>query len=213
VGGETNVGRPVEDSFGLVETGGLPGIRITRNGQPIGRTDENGRIFLSRLSSLHVNEVAIDDKDIPIAYTVDRLVSLVSPGYRQGALIRFDVSRFHAVAGKVLVRTAAGERPGEYLELRLKAGEREVAVPTGATGSSTSRTCRPTPISRHSRTRRKMESARSPSRSPRRSSLIWVRFTARCGSLIAALVIALAAVPAAGGHLLRDRLGSAIHLL
>jgi outer membrane usher protein FimD/PapC len=133
-GGEVHVGRPVEDAFGLVDAGGLPGIRVYRNGQSVGRTDERGRLFMPRLDAFHVNEVTIDDRDLPLSHTVDRLTNRVSPAFRQGALITFAVSRFSAVSGRMVLVSPAGERAGEYLELTLKAGDRTIDFPTGSGG-------------------------------------------------------------------------------
>jgi outer membrane usher protein FimD/PapC len=70
VGGSLGLSRPVADSFGLVRVGGLEGVRVYRNGQEIGRTDGAGKVFVPDLSSYYENQVSIDDRDVPMEYSI-----------------------------------------------------------------------------------------------------------------------------------------------
>lgn len=126
--------RPVTDSFGIVEVGKLPGVRVYHSAQEIGRTDAQGRIFLSNLGSYQANRVAIDDRDIPIEYLIGEKELNVSPPLRSGSLIRFEVSRIQVVTGHLRVKVGAQSRPAEYLDLSVTVNGKAEIFPTGKGG-------------------------------------------------------------------------------
>lgn len=134
VAGEVAFSRPVTDSFGIVEVGKLPGIRVYHSAQEVGRTDAQGRIFLPNLSSYQANRVAIDDRDIPIEYMIGEKEVHVSPPLRSGSLIRFNVSRIQAVTGHLRVMLGAESRPAEYLDLNVLVNGRTEIFPLGKDG-------------------------------------------------------------------------------
>lgn len=134
VAGEVAFSRPVTDSFGIVEVGKLPGIRVYHSAQEVGRTDAKGRIFLPNLSSYQANRVAIDDRDIPIEYMIGEKEIHVSPPLRSGSLIRFNVSRIQAVTGHLRVMLGAESRPVEYLDLSVVVNGRAEIFPIGKDG-------------------------------------------------------------------------------
>lgn len=126
--------RPVTDSFGIVEVGRLPGIRVYHSAQEIGRTDARGRVLLPNLGSYQANRVAIDDRDIPIEYRIGEKEINVSPPLRSGSLIRFALIRLQAVTGHLRVRLGGESRPAEYLDLSVAVNGREEISPTGKDG-------------------------------------------------------------------------------
>lgn len=134
VGGDVSLGRPVRDSFGLVRVGGLPGVRIYRNNQEIGRTDNGGTLVLPNLNSFYDNQIRIEEKDIPMDFTIPQLVKYVSPAYRQGQLVAFDLRRFQAVSGYLQVANGKGPKPLEFGMGRMQVNGREVVFPTGKDG-------------------------------------------------------------------------------
>lgn len=134
VGGVVGLSRPVTDSFGVVAVDNLAGVRVLVSNQEIGRTDAKGRVFVPALGSYYENQVAIDDRDIPIDYSVDQVVKSVSPPLRSGSVIRFGVRKFQAVTGRLSVRAGEAVRPAEYLEVRLALPERAIVFPTGKRG-------------------------------------------------------------------------------
>jgi outer membrane usher protein len=87
VGDTFGLTRPVNDSFGLVNTGGLGGIRVYQNGQDMGRTDPDGNLFIPDLGSYSNNQISIEDKDIPMNYSISGVVQYLSPPLRSGALL------------------------------------------------------------------------------------------------------------------------------
>lgn len=134
VGGSIAFSRPVSDSFGLVKVGELEGVRVYHSAQEIGRTDARGTVFLPNLGSYVANRVAIDDRDVPVDYTISQKELNISPSLRSGALIRFGVTRIQAITGRLTVRIKDKTQPAEYTELVLVVEGRETAFPTGRDG-------------------------------------------------------------------------------
>jgi len=134
VGGAVGLSRPVTDSFGVVAVDNLAGVRVLVSNQEIGRTDAKGRVFVPTLGSYYENQVAIDDRDIPIDYAFDEVVKYVSPPLRSGSVIRFDARKFQAVTGLLSVRAGEAVRPAEFLEVRMKVAGNDIVFPTGRKG-------------------------------------------------------------------------------
>lgn len=134
VGGRIGFCRPVTDSFGLVRVDRLEGVRVSLNNQEIGRTDAAGEVFLPNLGSYYENQVSINDKDIPIEYSLSEVVRYVSPPLRSGSVIPFEAKKFQAVTGTLSIRRGEEELPAEYYEARIRAEGEEITFPTGKGG-------------------------------------------------------------------------------
>ncbi len=134
VGGAVGVSRPVADSFGVVAVDNLADVRVLVSNQEIGRTDAKGRLFVPVLGSYYENQVAIDDRDIPIDYSVDEVQKYVLPPLRGGAVIRFGARKFQAVTGTLSVRAGGAVRPAEFLEVRTTVAGKDLVFPTGRKG-------------------------------------------------------------------------------
>jgi outer membrane usher protein len=101
------IGRPVNDSFALVDVGDLENVRVYVNNNEIGRTDSSGRLFVPDLASYYKNQVSIDDHDIPIEYTFPEVKQLISPPGRSGSYVLFETSKYRAIIGKIIIKTRA----------------------------------------------------------------------------------------------------------
>ncbi|KPK25066.1 MAG: hypothetical protein AMJ61_12985 [Desulfobacterales bacterium SG8_35_2] len=95
--------RPINDSFAKVKVDGLKGVRVYQYGNEIGTTDGNGDVILPNLQSFHYNRIDIESKDIPIDYNIPLLTKHISPPYRSGSLVAFDVKKVQAVTGTVFI--------------------------------------------------------------------------------------------------------------
>jgi len=134
VGGRVGFSRPVTDSFGLVRVDRLEGVRVSLNNQEIGRTDASGEVFLPNLGSYYENQVSINDKDIPIDYSLSEVVRYVSPPLRSGSVIPFEVKKFQAMTGTLSIRRGEETLPAEYYEVRMQFDGEEIVFPTGKGG-------------------------------------------------------------------------------
>jgi outer membrane usher protein len=93
IGGSAFASRPIVDSFALVQVDGVPGVRVTQNGNFAGSTDDNGRLVITQLSPYMATRVTIDDRDLPIEVTLPARERQVAPYFRSGAIVDFAARR------------------------------------------------------------------------------------------------------------------------
>lgn len=81
----------IEDSFAVVDTDGLPGIGVLQENRPVGKTDQNGLLFIEDLRAYENNRLSIDPNDVPmdVSLTNDQLD--VKPNDRSGVLAKFPI--------------------------------------------------------------------------------------------------------------------------
>jgi outer membrane usher protein len=126
--------RPINDSFALVDVGGLEGVRVYHSSREIDRTDKNGQAFLPDLGSYRVNRISIEDRDIPMDYAITTSAVQASPPLRSGSLIRFEVERYQAYTGRLRVKADSQWQFAEFVELSVQRDGTSVTVPTGRDG-------------------------------------------------------------------------------
>jgi outer membrane usher protein len=134
VGNTIGFSRPITDSFGLVKVGELEGIRVYQSNQEIGRTDSSGKVFIPTLNSYYENQISINDKDIPIEYSLSEIVKYVSPPLRGGAVVKFDVEKIQAITGMLRITVNGEVRPAEFYEVSMIVDDEKFIFPTGKYG-------------------------------------------------------------------------------
>jgi outer membrane usher protein FimD/PapC len=126
--------RPVYDSFGLVNTGGIEGVKVLLNSQEVGATDSSGKLFVPSLGSYTQNQLGIQDKDIPMDYYISSVKRFVSPPLRSGSCIPFVIKKMQPISGRLAMRINGELKPVEFQEVYLAVKGREIAFPTGSGG-------------------------------------------------------------------------------
>jgi outer membrane usher protein len=134
VGDSVNLTRPVQDSFGVVKVGDLKGVRVYLSNQEIGRTNSSGKVLIPNLGSYYENPISVNDKDIPIEYTVSEVMKYVSPPLRSGSYIEFGATKIQSFIGMLKVRINGEVKPVEFIEFRLRVDGKELLSPTGKGG-------------------------------------------------------------------------------
>ncbi len=134
IAGTVGVTRPITDSFGLVQVGELEGVRVSHNNQEIGRTNASGKIFVPNMNSYFDNQISIDDRDVPLDYTLKEVQKLISPPLRSGSLISFEANPIQAFSGRLLVEEDGRIAPAEFYEVLLQDHDPEILFPTGKDG-------------------------------------------------------------------------------
>lgn len=119
VAGSAGMSRPIYDSFGLVRLDGLSNVSVLHNNQVVGRTDKNGEVFIPNMGSFLDNQISLNDRDIPIDFSLKSQEVYVSPGWRSGALVNFDIRRIRAVSGKLKLRFDGALKPLAYRGLTI----------------------------------------------------------------------------------------------
>ena len=135
VGGHFEPSRPVDDSFTLVRVGTLPEVKVYRNGEEVGRTDENGLALIPGLTSYYDNRISIDDTDIPLDHRITNVEYYLSPPARSGSCVDFAVVRSQPITGHFYLQRGGELLPVEYREIDLKnAAGQSLTIPTGRGG-------------------------------------------------------------------------------
>jgi len=122
----------VNDSFGVVDTGGLANVRVLDENRLVGRTDKAGLLLVPDLRSFDVNHLAIDPTDIPADTSVGAATRDVRPQDRSGVVVKFGVKVSH---GALLRLADAAGKPlpvGSVATLRATG----IAVPVGYDGDA-----------------------------------------------------------------------------
>ena len=126
--------RPITDSFAKVKVDGLEGVRVYHYRNEIGTTDRNGNVILPNLQSFQFNRIDIESKDIPIDYSIPLLTKHISPPYRSGSLVAFDVRKVQAVTGTVFIAEEGKKVPVDSAVMLIQTEDRTMEGLIGRDG-------------------------------------------------------------------------------
>ena len=126
--------RPVTDSFGLVKVEDIEGVRVYNSNQEVGRTNSSGVAFIPNMNSYYENQISINDKDVPMDYSLSGVAEFVSPPFRSGSCIVFEARRLQYITGMLKMKSGASLEPAEYVEATMTVGDKEITFPTGRGG-------------------------------------------------------------------------------
>ena len=90
--GMTSFTRQIRDAFAVVNVGGLEGVRVYKENQEIGRTNENGQLLVPALRPYLGNQLRIELEDVPLNARIGSTATKTTPFYRSGVVVNFDVS-------------------------------------------------------------------------------------------------------------------------
>ncbi len=116
VGDEFYYGRPIYDSFALVQAQGLENVEVRSGGTQMGTTGKDGKLLVSDLNSYQENQISISMQDLPLNYKVDQFHQNVRLGQRGGSVVNFKITQFIAVEGYLYLQAPNGQH--ELLDLR-----------------------------------------------------------------------------------------------
>ncbi len=119
MGGKVFAANRIDDGFAVV-TVGAPGVKVLRENNAVGETDEDGQLLVPNLNSYQRNKIAIDVNGLPLDTLVDATSQVVTPGLRGGIDVRFDVKKdvpsavvvLHSIEGKDIPAGSAGRLDG-----------------------------------------------------------------------------------------------------
>jgi len=133
--GRFDLTRPISDSFAIVELDPpMPGVLVYENSQAVGRTDSRGRVLLPNISAYANNYASLQDKDVPIDYSIDKVGRSFAPPFRSGTLVPFRIERLRTFTGRLVYRAGNRVLPLEYQLAEIDAGGRKIEMPTGKNG-------------------------------------------------------------------------------
>jgi outer membrane usher protein len=88
--------RTLKQSFAVVQVADYEGLTVFVDNQPVGRTDENGRVLVEALRPYENNAISVDPTQVPMDGSLSQSEIRVTPAFRSGALVRFPVERAYA---------------------------------------------------------------------------------------------------------------------
>jgi len=133
-GGGVFLTRPILQSFVVVDTAGLGGLRALVNSQSAGVTDRKGRMLIADLFPYQRNDVAIDPSSIPDGAILDVLQQSIAPSYRGGAVVKFAIHQVRAYSGRLVFDGDAARSPAlGQIALRLRSGTASSDIGTDGT--------------------------------------------------------------------------------
>ncbi len=92
LGGMTSFSRQVNEAFAVVNVGNFEGVRVYAENLEIGRTDENGQIFVPGLRPFVTNQLRIELDDLPLNARIGDVNLETTPYNKSGVIVNFDVS-------------------------------------------------------------------------------------------------------------------------
>lgn len=88
--------RSINDGFAVVSTGDVPDVPVALANNPVGRTDEHGKLLVTHINAYQRNKISIDPMDLPATYKIGATTRNATPTARAGTLVDFDVGRERA---------------------------------------------------------------------------------------------------------------------
>lgn len=128
--GETFVSRVIDQSFGVVQVPGYPGVRVYADNQLVARTGADGSALVPRLRPYETNPIRIEQADLPLDADIDRLSAEAVPYRHSGVVVPFVV---HRSAGATISVVLEDGRPLPTGSVATIAGRAEV-FPSGRGG-------------------------------------------------------------------------------
>jgi outer membrane usher protein len=98
--GMTKFTRQIRNSFAVVNVGAIEGVRVYAENIEIGRTDENGQIFVPGLRPYLKNQLRIEIEDLPMNARIGESSLAAAPYDNSGIVVNFDIR----VATNVILR-------------------------------------------------------------------------------------------------------------
>jgi outer membrane usher protein len=107
LGGDVFTSNRIDDAFAVVDVH-APGIKVQKENNTVGVTNDDGRILIPNLNAYHKNKISIDPLDLPLDAEAESTVNYVAPGFRSGVYVDFDVKKSRPGA-IVILKDASGK--------------------------------------------------------------------------------------------------------
>jgi len=127
--------RRVADSFVVAKLGvAQPGVDILLNNQVQGQTDAQGMLFIPEVNSYGRQDLALNDKQLGIQYSVQEKRRAITLPYRSGMVVDFGGRKVRAVTGMVWLLREGKRTPLASATLTLAGPGGTLALETGPAG-------------------------------------------------------------------------------
>lgn len=93
--------RPLGDSFAVIDVAGVPKVKVYQNNQFLGETNSHGNILAVNLAPYLIQQIHIDDGDIPLDLSLETVSKSVVSRAGTAAFVRFDIKKLSAITGRI----------------------------------------------------------------------------------------------------------------
>ncbi len=126
IDGRPAISRRLGRAFGMVSLPGHPDVMVYLENREVGRTDEDGYLFLPRLNPYQENRIRIRAEDLPLDTEIDSEELVAVPFDRSGVKLAFDVRTNRSALATLL--DAAGVPLPAGMEMITEDGTLEARV-------------------------------------------------------------------------------------
>jgi outer membrane usher protein len=121
--------RPVYDSFAVIKIDSLKDVPVYNGGREVGRTNEDGKVFAPSVSSYGINPFIVKQHDLPFNYSAPTLTKSISPGWRSGTHLDFEVDKIQAVRGNISIVERGIKKAADFWVLSIIINGRAEVAP------------------------------------------------------------------------------------
>lgn len=83
--------RPITGSYGVVRVGNYKNVRVYADNNLVGKTDDEGYALLPYLRPYGLNEISVEQMDLPLDAEIGALKITAVPYFRSGVLVEFPI--------------------------------------------------------------------------------------------------------------------------
>ena len=130
---------PVDDAFTVVKLDKTPGVEVFLENRPVGRSNEDGLLFVNHLRGYEANSISINPQDLPLNAATQAFSQVVAPRSGGGVITNFIVNAQRSVIVG-LVRADGSPPPAGSRVLQQGATE---PIPLGYGGEAYLRDVKP----------------------------------------------------------------------
>jgi outer membrane usher protein len=134
IDGKVFATRAIQQGFALLQVPDVAGVKGYLSNQEMGQTDSKGDLLIPNLLPYYGNQISIEDKDIPLDYSIGETQKIVAPSNRGGIIVAFPVHKLQAFFGKLEARNHNGKIVSGPGELTIMADGKDYASPIGKGG-------------------------------------------------------------------------------
>ncbi len=92
LGGSAFASRRITDSFAVVNVGGYPDVQVYYENRPVGITNNQGLVLITRLRPYQENQISIAPEDLPFEAQIDAVKLILTPALRSGIYSEFAIT-------------------------------------------------------------------------------------------------------------------------